>query len=93
MVIRFSANRACESDYLARFWAVFGAFRTPAKVLRAEDRIGEVFDPERVADTADYIDPKAPPVGIPHVLVNGEFVLRDSKLTGATPGIALRHRY
>jgi N-acyl-D-amino-acid deacylase len=51
-----------------------------------------VFDPERATDNADYTDPKASPVGIPHVLVNGEFVLRDSKLTGATPGTALRCR-
>ena len=49
-----------------------------------------VFDPASVADTADYATPTAPPVGIPHVLVNGKFVVRDSVLTGELPGRVLR---
>ena len=49
-----------------------------------------VFDPTSVADTADYVTPTAPPVGIPHVLVNGKFVVRDSVLTGELPGQVLR---
>jgi N-acyl-D-amino-acid deacylase len=49
-----------------------------------------VFDPTSVADTADYTRPTAPPVGIPHVLVNGKFVVRDSALTGDLPGRVLR---
>jgi N-acyl-D-amino-acid deacylase len=48
-----------------------------------------VFDPESVADTADYATPAAPPVRIPHVLVNGKFVVRDSALTGKLPGRVL----
>ena len=50
-----------------------------------------VFDPARVSDTADYADPNSLPVGIAHVLVNGEFVVRESVLTNATPGCVL-HR-
>lgn len=49
-----------------------------------------VFDPTSVADTADYASPAAPPDGIPHVLVNGKFVVRDSALTGELPGRVLR---
>jgi N-acyl-D-amino-acid deacylase len=49
-----------------------------------------VFDPASVADTADYETPAALPVGIPHVLVNGRFVVRDSAITGELPGRVLR---
>jgi N-acyl-D-amino-acid deacylase len=49
-----------------------------------------VFDPTSVGDTADYAAPAAPPDGIPHVLVNGRFVMRDSVLTGELPGRVLR---
>jgi N-acyl-D-amino-acid deacylase len=49
-----------------------------------------VFDPARVKDTATYERPHAYPDGIPHVLVNGTFVVRDGKSTGARPGQLLR---
>jgi N-acyl-D-amino-acid deacylase len=45
-----------------------------------------VFDPERVADTADYEAPTRFPEGIPHVLVAGTPVVRDGTMTGARPG-------
>jgi N-acyl-D-amino-acid deacylase len=48
-----------------------------------------VFDPTSVADTADYSTPAAPPGGIPHVLVNGRFVVRNAVLTGELPGRVL----
>jgi N-acyl-D-amino-acid deacylase len=48
------------------------------------------FDPHYVDDTATYDEPRQFPDGIPHVMVNGEFVVRDSKPTGATPGTAIR---
>lgn len=49
-----------------------------------------VVDPVRVTDRATYTEPRRTAVGVPHVLVNGEVVLRDGALTGATPGLALR---
>ena len=49
-----------------------------------------LFDPARVADAATYAAPHAFPVGIPHVLVNGVFVVRDGAHTGATPGQILK---
>jgi len=49
-----------------------------------------VFDPELVASPATYEDPTQHPQGIFHVLVNGEFVVRDATTTGRTPGRALR---
>lgn len=45
-----------------------------------------VFDPATVADRATFDMPHAYPAGIPHVIVNGEVVLRDGEATGARPG-------
>ena len=45
-----------------------------------------VFDPGRVADQATFEQPHQYPVGMPHVMVNGQWVLRDDAHTGATPG-------
>jgi N-acyl-D-aspartate/D-glutamate deacylase len=49
-----------------------------------------VFDPVNVRDTATYDKPHAFPDGIPHVIVNGTFVVRDGQTTGARPGQILR---
>lgn len=71
----------------------------PAKRLRFEDRgriaVGAaadlvVFDPDKVADRATYENPHQYPVGIPHVIVNGTFVIRDGEHTEARPGRAVR---
>ncbi|MCH7906993.1 MAG: D-aminoacylase [Chloroflexi bacterium] len=49
-----------------------------------------VFDPATVIDTATYEDPKTPPTGMPHVIVNGVPVVRDGRHTQARVGRALR---
>jgi N-acyl-D-amino-acid deacylase len=49
-----------------------------------------VFDADTVQDTATYTDPHRYPLGIEHVLVNGEFVIRGGALTGNRPGIWIR---
>jgi N-acyl-D-amino-acid deacylase len=49
-----------------------------------------VIDPATVADRADYATPRRLADGVDHVLVNGEFALRDGKLTSNRPGRALR---
>jgi hypothetical protein len=51
-----------------------------------------LFDPATVIDTATYAAGESlnPPEGIPHVLVNGVFVVRDGQLTGAKPGRIIR---
>jgi N-acyl-D-amino-acid deacylase len=49
-----------------------------------------VLDPARVADQADYANPRRLAVGVHHVLVNGQFALRDGELTGSHPGLAVR---
>lgn len=45
-----------------------------------------VFDPERIADTATYEDPRPYPTGIPYVLVNGELVVDGGEPIGAAAG-------
>jgi N-acyl-D-amino-acid deacylase len=49
-----------------------------------------VFDPATVRSNATYDEPRLPPDGIEHVLVDGRFVLEAGQHTGATPGRALR---
>ncbi len=44
------------------------------------------FDPDTVADRATFEDPHQYPIGIPHVLVAGQVVVRDGEHTGAHPG-------
>jgi N-acyl-D-aspartate/D-glutamate deacylase len=50
-----------------------------------------VFDPARVQDKSTYENPAQYSEGIPFVMVNGTWVVRDSKLVdGAHPGRAVR---
>jgi len=51
-----------------------------------------IFDPDRIADTATFLEPYQYPVGIEHVLVNGVPVISSGEHTGALPGKTLRHR-
>ncbi|NNM34447.1 MAG: amidohydrolase family protein [Gemmatimonadetes bacterium] len=49
-----------------------------------------VFDPLRILDTATFEDDLSYSVGVEHVLVNGEFVVRDGdNVDGAMPGRAV----
>jgi N-acyl-D-aspartate/D-glutamate deacylase len=67
----------------------------PAQVLGLKDRglLREGFwadvvivDPDRVADTATYDNPKQYPKGIDYVLVNGAVVIENGHHTGARSG-------
>jgi N-acyl-D-amino-acid deacylase len=49
-----------------------------------------VFDPTTVQDQATVEDPERAPLGMPHVLVNGTFAVRDGAYTGARAGKVLR---
>jgi N-acyl-D-amino-acid deacylase len=49
-----------------------------------------LFDPERIIDRSTYDNGRRPAEGVSHVWVNGRLVLDDGRLTGATPGRALR---
>jgi N-acyl-D-amino-acid deacylase len=71
----------------------------PARNFRLRDR-GElrsgayadlvVFDPDRVADLATFDHPHRFATGMQHVVVNGQPVLRDGRMTGARPGRFVR---
>ncbi len=49
-----------------------------------------IFDPNTVSDRATWASPFQYPAGIPYVLVNGEVVLAQDKLTGKLVGKVLR---
>lgn len=48
------------------------------------------FDPETIIDQATFEEPATPPVGVQHVLVNGQVVVEYGDQTGARPGTVLR---
>jgi N-acyl-D-amino-acid deacylase len=48
-----------------------------------------IFNPATVRDAATFDAPHAYPEGIPHVLVNGVFVVRDGVQTDERPGMVL----
>jgi len=49
-----------------------------------------VFNPDTIIDRATYEDPNQFSVGVEHVFVNGVAVVKDGKVTGSKPGVALR---
>jgi N-acyl-D-amino-acid deacylase len=49
-----------------------------------------VFDPATVIDRSTVDQPLAPPLGIPAVMVGGQWVVQDGAVTGRRPGGVLR---
>jgi N-acyl-D-amino-acid deacylase len=49
-----------------------------------------VFDADTIADQSTYDEGRRPAVGMEHVIVNGQLVLRDGKRTRALPGRGLK---
>ena len=45
-----------------------------------------MFNPDTVIDLATYENPRVYPEGIVHVIVNGTFVVNNSKHTGSRVG-------
>ncbi|MFI8825973.1 amidohydrolase family protein [Streptomyces sp. NPDC053431] len=66
--------------------------RLPDRGLVREGHVADLvlFDPATVASAATYETPRALPVGIPHVLVDGRFVIEDGHRTQALPGRTVR---
>ncbi|MFD3911539.1 amidohydrolase family protein [Streptomyces sp. NPDC058603] len=71
----------------------------PAARLRLPDRglVREgyradlvLFDPETVAAGSTFEEPRTLPVGIPHVLIDGRFVIEDGRRTNVLAGRAVR---
>jgi len=88
-----------EEEVISLEEAVRKLTSLPAERLNIEDRGTlrpgyfadiAVFDPKRIDDLATYENPNQLAVGMVHVFVNGEQVIRDSLHTGATPGRFVR---
>ncbi|MFJ4778701.1 amidohydrolase family protein [Streptomyces sp. NPDC088762] len=71
----------------------------PAARLRLPDRglirLGHradlvLFDPQTVAAGSTYENPRTLPTGIPHVLIDGRFVMRDGRRTDVLAGRSIR---
>ncbi|WP_120004824.1 amidohydrolase family protein [Nesterenkonia muleiensis] len=66
-------------------------FRKKGRLLPGADADLVVIDPERITDLATYFDSTRPSLGVEHLLVNGEFVVRDGEVfPEAYPGRGLR---
>lgn len=81
--------------------AVYKVTALPASILGIRDRgllkAGmaadiAVFDPETIASRSTFVESRAWPVGVKHVLVNGRFSIRDGEPTGENPGKVLLKR-
>jgi N-acyl-D-amino-acid deacylase len=96
---RFLARYVREGKVVGLAEGVRKMTSLPASVLKLADR-GRiaagmkadlvVFDPDRVEDRATVRDPKAPPLGIPYVIVNGQLAVDEGRPTAARAGRALR---
>ena len=72
--------------------------KTGLKAMQERGRMQEgmvaditIFDPETITDNSTYAKGAIPSSGIPHVIVNGVIVMRDSEpLKGINPGQAIR---
>jgi len=74
-----------------RIEAIVPDMKRKGRLRAGADADIAVFDPGSVIDRATYEDSHQASAGIPHVLVEGAFVVRDGELVaGATPGRALR---
>ncbi len=49
-----------------------------------------VFDPDRIEDRADWVNPHQYPAGVDYVIVNGKVVVDHNEHTGRLPGRILR---
>ncbi len=96
---RFLARYVREAKVVSLEEGVRRMTSLPASVLGLKDR-GRispgmkadlvVFDPASVMDRSTVKKPTAAPVGIPYVIVNGEIVVDDDRVTDARPGRVLR---
>ena len=49
-----------------------------------------IFDPQTILDRSTYVKANERPIGIHHVMVNGQWVIKNGEITGARPGKILR---
>jgi len=76
-----------------RLERVVPEMRRKGRVSVGADADLTLFDPATVIDRATFPEPALTSAGIPHVIVNGSFVVRDGALVeGVMPGQAIRRR-
>ncbi len=51
-----------------------------------------IFDPAKIIDRSTMTQPMLEPVGVAHLLINGQSVVKDGIVTGDRPGAVLRHQ-
>ena len=87
-----------ERQLLPLETAIYKMTLLPARRLQLNDRgriqVGlaadiTIFDPAAISDMADFKQPHRYAQGVHHVLLNGQFVVKDGHLTGNTPGKVL----
>ncbi len=81
------------------YWSAYHLGKTGLKSMQVRGRMQQgmvadivVFNPETVAEGSSYKagENGLPLVGLPHVIVNGKFVKKDNKATGAMAGVPIR---
>jgi N-acyl-D-amino-acid deacylase len=96
---RYLGHYVRESGILSLEECVAHLTGRPAARLRLPDRgvIREgyradlvLFDPATVAAGSTYESPRTLPTGIPHVLIDGRFVVEDGRRTDVLAGRAVR---
>ncbi|MFQ9510779.1 MAG: amidohydrolase family protein [Lachnospiraceae bacterium] len=99
---KYIKEMVCEHKLLTIEEAVYKASLLPAQLFGFKNKgeIGKgmdadlvIFDLDTISDKAQFPDcgrPDEKPEGIPYVIVNGAFVVRDGVYTGAKPGGIIR---
>ncbi|MGP3928885.1 amidohydrolase family protein [Nonomuraea sp. KM88] len=87
------AVRRCTLQPAAVLSSVAPQFRRKGRVQAGADADLVVFDLDGVSDRSTYAEPGRPSTGVDHLLVGGEFVVRDGELLpDAMPGKAVKGR-
>ncbi len=82
------------------YWPALHLCETGLEQMKVRGRMQEgmvadivIFDPETVAEGSSYKagENGLPPVGLPHVIVNGQFVKRDDEATDIMAGQPIRY--
>ena len=80
-------------EFLVRSYSGLAAdfLNLPDRGYLREGYVADIafLDPERYRDHATFDSPREMSTGAVHVLVNGEFAIRDEQATGVTSGLPL----